>query len=113
MAHVYGLKLYLFVPLLLALNVGGPDVSEKLRRFAIFVCLIYVKAWLSCASAADAAHNDLEMLKSLVAYTKMDLEVAETVSKPFARHTWYRLAELVPMALVSDKVDASIKELIV
>ena len=86
-----------------------PDEAEKLRRFVVFVCYIYVEAWLSCPSAADAAYNDLEMIKTLVSYTKTDPEVAEVVLTAFARHTWYLSAELIPMTLVSDKVHAETK----
>ena len=34
-----------------------PYLSQVIRRFVVFICFIYVEAWLNCTSVADVAHQ--------------------------------------------------------
>ena len=39
------------------------DNVEKLCRINVFLCLVYVPAWLKCSVSADAPINDLSFIK--------------------------------------------------
>ena len=53
----------------------GKDFDQEhlknIRSLALFLCVFYVKAWLTCISAADAPANDLLLLKSLLIPSEM------------------------------------------
>ena len=51
---------------------------------ALFVVLIYARAWFTAQLAADAAPNDLTLLCDLTAYR--DVAVANSALKTFRRH---------------------------
>ena len=59
MANVlYGVKMFMFRSQLLSRGVIT-DLSEKRRRFTVYVTLYYVREWLTSTVAEDAAVNDL------------------------------------------------------
>ncbi|XP_043196830.1 uncharacterized protein LOC122367621 [Amphibalanus amphitrite] len=110
MAHViYGIKMFLFRHQLLELGIISKDMHDKLRRFAVFVCLFYVKEWLTCTTAADAAVSDLSRYQDLNVLRRVDPKVAEAAMEVYGRHTWYLTQELVTLALVSSLVDPPTK----
>jgi len=39
---------------------------ENISSLAMFICIFYVRAWLTCTSAVDAPANNLLLLKSLL-----------------------------------------------
>ena len=110
MAHIiYGLKMFIFRAQLLTLGVISTEMHSSLQCFATFVCLFYVREWLTCTSAADAAVNDLRRYQDLTLLHRLDSDVAQAAMRVYGRHTWYLCEELVPMALVSSNVDPETK----
>jgi hypothetical protein len=49
---------------------GSSGISEGMKRNLKELCLIYVKAWISCPVASDARKNDLILMKQLIQYKK-------------------------------------------
>ena len=94
-----------------------PEHLENIRSLALFLCVFYVKAWLTCTSAADAPANDLLLLKSLSKtkqnvsqnpknWPKHFLSFVTLASEKLQNHPWYLSERLVPAALFSDHVSS-------
>ena len=82
----------------------------KLRRFVQFVVFCYISWWLTAPVASTAPKNDQLMINSFINYKDVDSVIAEAALQSFGNHMWYLTEELVPLALFSDAVDASIKQ---
>lgn len=76
----------------------------KVREFVTFVTLLYSSWWLQCSVALDAPWNDLQFLKNLLSYSCVSPTISKSAVKAFERHLWYLTAEMVPLALFSNKV---------
>ena len=61
----------------------------QLKRQVKYNCLVYVVPWLSSSIGADAAHNDLQLYKTLLEYSNIDPPVAEVALKFLNKHLWY------------------------
>ena len=94
---------------------------ENIKSLALFLCVFYVKAWLTCTSAAYAPANDLLLLKSLSKtkqnvsqnpkkWPKHFLSFVTLASEKLQNHLWYLSERLVPAALFSDHVSSFDKE---
>ena len=57
----------------------------ELQQFLLFVVLIYIhrvmEHWFRAPSAASAPHSDLQFLKELQSYHKIDSKIAESAVK--------------------------------
>lgn len=103
---IYALKLYLFrneVPDL------DPEFLCSLRRFCLFVSVVYMKFWNWSSIAEDAPLNDIQFLKELDGYREIDSEIAAVALEAFQRHLWYLSDELILLSLFSKKVSAQEK----
>ncbi|KAI8442258.1 hypothetical protein MSG28_005828 [Choristoneura fumiferana] len=78
--------------------------TNAVSRFVKFGALVYTAAWVEAPLAAEAAGNDLQMWKNLVAYEAVDLDIAKAARTVLERHLWYLSDELVGLALFSEKV---------
>ena len=67
------------------------EVIEKLERFCIFMCTMYI--------------NDLKFHQDLFNFSFTDPELATAASKVLGRHGWYLMEQTVSFALWSDKLD--------
>lgn len=102
---VYNLKIFLFRD-----QVHLSDVELiNLEQFCIFACLIYTKAWIQCCVPSNAPLNDLNFLKSLNRYSRINKEIVNCAIEKFQDHLWYLGSELVVLSLFSDKVEDKIK----
>jgi len=86
---------------------------KNLTEFCLFVCHVYVKAWISCPLASDAPVNDLQLYKNIKQYAEVNKAVADAALKNIDRHLWYVGPELVPLALFSNKVSVEEKRRII
>jgi hypothetical protein len=55
-----------------------PDELDAVQRLAEFIVCIYVCNWFECTKAADAAANQLKLIKDLMRWRKIDSEVTVT-----------------------------------
>lgn len=105
MAHViYSFKIFLFRQLELS-----DKESQNLQNFCLFGCLIYTKVWIQSCSPSNAPHNDLEFIKELHRYGKINKDIANVAIQKFHDHLWYLGSELIVLALFSDKVNTAEK----
>lgn len=58
----------------------------KLRRFVTFVCLIYARWWITCASAVDAPWHDLCLYNDLRRYSQVDTDISNSGIRALNRH---------------------------
>ena len=107
-AIIYTIKISLFAKQL-------DDVFEKwfldtAKELATFLVLFYVKYWLCCTSASDAAVLDLNFLQQLekaklIIKDHNFLKFIEASSEKLKQHLWYLSERLVPIAFFSSRVD--------
>ena len=76
----------------------------KVHAFSTFIAHVYCSWWLMCGCAVDAPWNDLQLYKFLLQYTVVDKLIANSAVKAFSRHLWYLTAEMIPLALFSQRV---------
>lgn len=102
MAHViYSFKIFLFRR---QLELSDKE-SNDLQNFCLFGCLIYTKVWIQSCSPSNAPHNDLEFMKELHRYGKINKDISTAAIQKFHNHLWYLGSELIVLALFSDKVN--------
>lgn len=104
---IYALKIYLFRE---EFHLT-PSKESSLRRFVIFVVMIYVRAWFTAPCAAAAPANDLRFLQNIVAYG--DRAISKAAELAFTRHLWYLSEHLVVLALFDKNVSVQTKQEIV
>lgn len=97
---IYALKLYLFRH---EIELDS-DSEYYLRRFCLFVSLVYTKYWNLSSNASDAAFNDINFLKELDKFKRIDHQTASVALDAFGRHLWYLSDELILLSLFSNKV---------
>lgn len=102
---IYSFKIFLFRE---QVNLSGIEIAN-LEQFCIFACLIYTKAWIQCCVPSNSPVNDVDFLKSLNRYSRINNEIANCAIQKFKDHLWYLGSELVVLSLFSEKVDAKIK----
>jgi len=56
----------------------------ELQRFYLFVVLTYMEHRFWAPSAASAPHSDLQFIKELQSYHKIDSKIAESAVKAIA-----------------------------
>ncbi len=101
---IYALKIFLFKTQF-KLTVRE---SQNITGLALFVSLVYVKQWNEAPLAIRAPLNDIEFLSNLKTYPNKT--VASKAHEAFSRHLWFLSEHLVGIALLDDRVSASIKE---
>lgn len=102
---IYALKVWMFRD-----QFRMTAAEEKgMRDLAIFVVLIYLRAWLTAPFAVEAPHNDFILMRSLLRYPHA--AVSNATSKKLGLHLWYLSEELVCLALFDRRVSLESKRL--
>lgn len=84
--------------------------EKGLRELCIFFARIYVKAWYTAPLPTAAPNNDLQLLKSLVAYSSVNAAISEAASRKLSDHLWYLSEKLVGLAFFDSSVCCEIKD---
>jgi len=106
---IYSLKIYIFRS---QFRLTARELSS-LGQFNTFVIKVYLKAWFTCACAASAPQNDLQLLRELESYKKQHESVAKAAIKSFSGHLWYLSEILVGFAFFDSAVSAEVKSAMV
>lgn len=104
---IYAVKSFLFRE---QLNLDRHTLNQ-LRRFSLFISIVYVKRWNYCTNVFNAPFNDLEFLKELEMYAEVDREIATVAKNAFCRHLTYLSDEMVVLSLFSNQVPINEKEI--
>lgn len=97
---IYSLKIFLFREQFRLTK----HEERGLREICIFTVLIYIKYWFQAPSASSAPRNDLELLKDLKNYEKVNPVIARKAMHKVCGHLWYVSEELVALSFFDDKV---------
>lgn len=85
--------------------------EEKcLRELCIFFARVYVRAWHMAPIATAAPNNDLQLLKSLLAYGTVNSAISTATSRKLADHLWYLSEKLVGLAFFDSGVSCEVKD---
>lgn len=102
---IYSMKIFLFRR---QVHLTKGEI-KRLEDICLFICLIYVKPWIQCCITSNAPYNDLQLMKELVRYSKINKEISQHAVKKFNDHLWYLGSELVVLSLFSNKVTDIVK----
>lgn len=105
---LYILKLAMLETEIQTLPRGTITTSQqtpKIVEFANFIALVYFRWWATCPCVADAPVNDLNFLRTIISYSKINSAVSAVAETAFRRHLWYLTSEFVPLALFSDQLN--------
>lgn len=102
---IYSLKIFLFRD---QVNLTDSELIN-LEEFCVFACLIYTKSWIQCCVTSNSPTNDLDLLKSLNRYERINAKIANCAIEKFKNHLWYLGSELVVLSLFSEKVEDTVK----
>jgi hypothetical protein len=103
---LYSLKIFLFR------NVFKLTTREinQLRDICIFIIRIYVKAWFRAPFAIEAPLQDLNLIKALLEYEKINKKISQAALKKLKNHLWYLSSETVAFGLFDDRVPIDTKK---
>ncbi|KAK3926552.1 Triosephosphate isomerase [Frankliniella fusca] len=105
---LYCLKLCLFrrqlAPALTTSEANG------LLRIAVFIVKAYVNVWFEAPNSTAAPRNDLQFLKDLKAYEKVNRKLAVAAQIRFVYHSWYLSEVNVAFCLFDDQLPFSEKD---
>lgn len=77
--------------------------DKGLQEICIFTVLIYIKYWFQAPSASSAPKNDLELLKDLKKYEKVNPDIARKAMNKICGHLSY-VSEELALSFFDDKV---------
>ena len=106
---IYGLKIFLLRKVL----KESRGEQTKLKRFAIFICLYYIRYWLLSPMASDAPFVDLKLYKDMLEFEQHDPQISHAVRNKLNGHTWYLGEEYAVFNLFSNYVPDQTKQKIV
>lgn len=107
---LYSIKICLLEAQISQLPAGTITTAHqvpKVREFVIFITLIYSSWWITCPCATDAPWNDLNLYRRLLMYEAVNPAISSSAIKAMKRHLWYLTAEMVPLALFSNRVPSN------
>ncbi|KAG0710101.1 hypothetical protein GWK47_023501 [Chionoecetes opilio] len=84
--------------------------GKGLEEIALFVVLLYSRAWMEAGLATEAAYNDLNLVKDLHHFQEINGAIGKTTLTTFSRHLWYLGADLVGLSLFSERISMEEKK---
>ena len=103
---IYTLKLHL----LSTVFKMSPSEENSIKELAVFISVVYVKAWFMAPLAKSAARSDLTHMMNMMKYRLHRPRMAWTVLETCHRHLWYVCPQLITLALADDGLDGSQRE---
>jgi len=86
-----------------------PKESRACLEFGLFIALVYIRPWITCANSCDAPTNDLALVCAFTDYRSISEIISTAATKAITRHLWYLSEELIPLSLFSDHVSIDTK----
>lgn len=79
-------------------------------EICVFLVSVYVRAWFSAPNTIDAPLNDINFLKSLVDFKKINEAVANIAILKFLNHLWYLNEECVALSVFDERIGREEKQ---
>ena len=102
---IYCIKMFIFRG---ELNLLDNQVA-KLEAFCLFIIQIYLKNWYDCSKPARASNNDLQLLKEIYNFRKIDQDIADAALKSISNHLIYLDEIHVALAFFDTRLSAETK----
>ncbi|KAK4871625.1 hypothetical protein RN001_015749 [Aquatica leii] len=103
--------LYCLITFLFKHQCQRTKKEEKVvREICIFTVIIYIKYWFQAPAGWSAPRNDLQLLKNLKDFDRINPEIATVALKKILGHLWYLSEELVSFAFFDDKLSVQDKK---
>ncbi|KAG0718749.1 hypothetical protein GWK47_051855 [Chionoecetes opilio] len=83
--------------------------ERGLQRLCLFVVRVYAKAWIEASFSVQAPRLDLELIKALGTYDKIDPEIGDVALSKLSSHLWYVSEELVGLSFFDSDVSCETK----
>ncbi|ESO02978.1 hypothetical protein HELRODRAFT_173812 [Helobdella robusta] len=103
---IYSLKINLFREQFQLTNFE----KQGFHDICLFIINIYVKVWLNAPKSALAPNQDLQLLKSLVNYNKVNKFISDISVSKFINHLWYLNPEQAVFSLFDDSLSNCVKK---
>ena len=97
---IYSLKIYLFRK---EFKLDS-KIEKALMQICIFIVKVYTKVWFTAPLSTKAPGSDLQLLRDLNDYKRIDREIADAALKKFSNHLWYLSPEAVAFALFENTI---------
>lgn len=97
---IYALKIFMFRDQFELLQ----EEKDGLRDVCLFLVLIYVRAWFGSNQSIEAANNDIQLIKTSIAYKKIDRVTSEIILDKIGNHLWYLGSEVIGMSFFDSRV---------
>ena len=104
---IYTLKILLFRKQFSNLD---KSTEKKLVEVAGFVTKCYTRYWFECPKAECAPLNDIEFLKDVKEYCKINPKISDMSIKKFINHLYYLNEECVGFAFFDDRISPETKD---
>lgn len=91
---IYSLKIY---PFRNQFKMTTKEL-DALRDVCLFIVTTYVQAWCQAPFASKAAKHDLDFLKKIYHYRKIDSKISRVTLQKFKNHLWYLTPECAGMS---------------
>ena len=97
---IYGLKIFLFRD---QFHVTAKELAG-LRQFNVFIIQLYLKAWYTCQIPATAPRHDLQLIKDLGQYKRVNPAVAKVAMESILSHLWYLSEPMIGLGFFDAEV---------
>lgn len=85
----------------------APETIKNLREFVIFIILVYPLILVYSSKCCNGPDNDLNLLKKIYEYRKINSQISSEVENVFGRHLWYLNPQLAALAFFDDQVSVN------
>ncbi|KAK3917833.1 Mushroom body large-type Kenyon cell-specific protein 1 [Frankliniella fusca] len=97
---IYSIKMSLFRKQLRL----TPSIANGLLKVAVFVVRNYIEPWFTAKRSVEAPRRDLDFLKKLIEYEKINKPIAQAAQNRFLNHLWYLSEESLGFAVFDEQL---------
>ena len=87
--------------------------ARGLQQMCLFVVQVYAKTWIEASFSAQAARLDLELIKALGTYNRINPEIRDVALLKLSSHLWYVSEELVGLSFFDSDTSCETKNAMV
>ena len=105
---IYSIKMCMFRK---QLRLPAAEASGLLQ-VTVFIVKLYLKMWFTATHSVAAPRHDLQFLKDLVEYEKVNKKIALAAQTRFLYHLWYLSEESIGFSLFDEDLPDAERQLI-
>lgn len=97
---IYTLKIFMFRD---QITLRAQE-KNGIRDVCLFLIFTYAKAWFRSSFSIEAPRNDLQLIKTSIEYSKINVDVSNIIIKKISNHLWYLADESIGLSFFDEKV---------